>query len=174
MIKIIELRVGNYCHVKKNVESSGDVEGSKLSAIDKIRKYYNSNNSKPVCQILSIKGIGEIEVFNTLSSQDETYTFEEIYPVRLDSKIIRDCGFHEKTFTVEDLTSKFLTIDGVVPIRISEYREGTHFSVYVFDKHSQQNTYLRDVIYLHQLQNLYFALSDEFIEFRNSSIASIK
>lgn len=165
MINIIEFRIGNYCHIKRNIkESNMGAESSKFSALDKIRAAYNNNIDGTLYQIISINKNEQFEVSNPLNNEIQKCFSKEIHPVKLNPVLIRECGFKEKTLTPGDLTQKFLTLDEIVPIRISEYRDKTHFSIYVFDKHTNRNTYLRDISYLHQFQNLYFELTGKVVE----------
>ena len=164
MINIPELRIGNFCLAsKKSSEISLINESNKLSALDKIRAHI-SGKDKTVYQVFSLNKSGSIEVLNLFTKEVVTVQAEEIYPIRLTSKILSDCGFKEKTFTSNDWVEKYLTIDENVPIRISEYRQQTCFAIYVFDKKTISNAFLREIRYLHQLQNLYFELTAHNLE----------
>ena len=160
MINISELRIGNFCIANiKSSDSSSAKETSELSALDKIRAQIRRNNNQTIYQIVSINKIDGIGVLDLSTQEVSEVQSEDIDPIRLSPNLLRSCGFKEKTFTSNDLFEKYLTIDGIVPIRISEYKEQTRFAVYVFDKNTSSNTFLCEISYLHQLQNLYFELT---------------
>jgi hypothetical protein len=169
MINVIEFRIGNYCHARKEVKTinlGGQL--SKTSALDKIRAAVKDTREETIYQVASINRKHEIELSSPVNEDILKFLPEEIFPVKLTTSLLRECGFMEKTFNTKDLVEKYLTIEGFIPIRVSEYRERTHFSVYVFDKHTEANTFLRDLKYLHQLQNIYFELSGKALEINPS------
>ena len=170
MINVTELRIGNFFYqVKKQREfNSGDA----LSALDRIRSQVHGFDSEIIYRVTSINRSGEIEV---IVPNEETIKLQanELYPVSLTSELLRECGFRDKTLNSNDWNEKYLTIGGSIPIRISEYRAGTHFSIYVFDKNTNSNTFLRDLNYLHELQNIYFELTGQDLEIDLSSTKSI-
>jgi len=160
MINISELRIGNFCFAnKKSSDSSSAKESSKLSALDKIRAQIGRSRDQTIYQIVSINKVHGIEILDLPTQEVSAVQSEDVNPIQLNANLLRSCGFKERTFTSNELFEKYLTIDGVVPVRISEYKQQTHFAVYVFDKHTSSNTFLREINYLHQLQNLYFELT---------------
>jgi hypothetical protein len=143
----------------KKKQNETNALNSKISALDKIREVYTHYKGQIIYQIHSIIRDVGVEVISTISEEKFKFSFGEIHPIKITSEILYQCGFKEKTITTKDWKGKFLTMEGFVPIRISQYRANTHFSIYVFDKQTESNAFLRVLDYLHQLQNIYFELS---------------
>ena len=159
MINIAQLRIGNFCYAnKKSGESDFSNALGRLSALDKIRAQVRRRD-KIIYQVASINRTDTIELSNSFNEDILTIQTEEIYPIELNPDILHNCGFKEKTFTSKDWNEKYLTIEGDIPIRVSEFVQHSHYPIYVFDKQTQSNTFLRNINYLHQLQNLYFELT---------------
>lgn len=92
------------------------------------------------------------EIGNCLYSEDSSAGFDEIYPIPLTPEILEKCGFKGNYPSIGIL--------GDGPILEIYYKDGGLFFV------GSEFTYNEPKIqYLHQLQNLYFALTGEELAF---------
>lgn len=117
----------------------------------RIGNYVHTINPRHNDKVLKIESIGDNESVNVFFRE---YKLSEIEPIPLTEEILLKFGFKkEKTTYINDY---YIFINGVWNIKFK--REG-YCSFITF------GCFLTDIKYVHELQNLYFALTKEELTF---------
>ena len=149
MIDQKELRIGNYVCKTDNPQS------------------FLEHNFSPYIQVETISktGVNAVTVYDEdMDSEGIDYTpyvdeltFEQLHPILLTSELLEKCGFKDGRLTIN--------ISAVRPLYLQSANNGT-VVFYWGEGNSQPSPYSIHYEYLHQLQNLYFALTGEEMEIK--------
>jgi len=115
------------------------------------------NKIKVYNDVATVDGVDSTTIYTTGYFDDERLlgncdcSFETAQPIPLTPEILEKCGFQ------------------LAPQRISIYEKGllrlwlghTGCIAYLINKDTRESHYIRDIQHLHQLQNVYYALTGE-------------
>jgi len=133
---------------------------------------YESFSFNPTLEDLEIVTIHKIDSLNGIYSDihDNLGDFDSLYPIPLTPEIIQMCGFkldeHYKTYFVTDEQNN----DWSIVVNSFEESKGYLFQNSKSDASCYSVAYVK---YLHQLQNLYFALTGEELQLLPQSCSTI-
>lgn len=167
MIRANELRIGNIVYAQENQTLPKDV-----------RNNYPKGN-------IEVEDIIQHDGINMCRCDCAAYRFEDIEPIPLTPELLVKCGFYRTIDKVKYPNS----IDELrLPIVTDEFKKYTFKSMSLIFSHSgdfgfnyihdindgntvDDDTYLPNIKYMHQLQNLYFALTGEELKCEIAGLA---